>query len=92
MVELRQKIRRILDADRQAYETVGDSQRGAHRRRQRGVRHEGRLLDQALHSSQTLGEREKPAAFQDFSRGVDIAAQHGRDYTAVAAVHLLFSK
>jgi hypothetical protein len=36
-----------------------------------------------------LGEREKFAALEDLARVVDIAAQHGRDDAAVAAVHLL---
>jgi len=92
MAELREKVRRIFDAHRKAYETVGDSQSGAHCSRQRGMRHEGLAARSGSPLLQTLGEREKPAAFQDLACGVDIAAQHSRDDAAVAAVHLLLRK
>src|ERR1700687_4352905 len=56
------------------------------------MRHERRLLDQALDSSQALGEREELATFQDFARVVDIPAQYGGDDAAVTAVPLLLRK
>src|ERR1700726_4252163 len=56
------------------------------------MRHERRLLDQVLFPSQTLGEREELAAFQNSARVVDIAAQYRRDDAAVAALHLLARK
>ena len=51
------RVLQVLDADRQAHQGVADAQRGALRRRDAGVRHQGRVLDQAFHAAQAFGRR-----------------------------------
>src|SRR5689334_2729594 len=52
------QVLRILDADRQPYEAVADAECCTLLRGNRRVRHDGRMLDQALHSAEALRERE----------------------------------
>src|SRR4029077_17840149 len=67
---------------------VADAERGAGRGRERGVRHDARVLDEALDAAETLGEREQLALLERAARGPESAAQHRGDDAAVAARHL----
>src|SRR5450631_796348 len=56
------------------------------------MRHQRRLLDQALNAAQTLRKREELAALQYVARVLNIPAQHGRDDAAITALHLLLGE
>jgi hypothetical protein len=46
------------------------------------VRHQRRVLDQALDAAQTLGQREQPAVFQEALGARKIGLQHNRHHAA----------
>src|ERR1700689_1690258 len=56
------------------------------------MRHQSRLLDQALDPSQAFREREELAAFEHFARVLDIPAQHSRDDATITTLHLMFGE
>src|SRR6185503_16172340 len=88
VVQLGDQVVDALDADRQAHQAVVDAQAGAHVLGQRRVRHDRRVLDQALDAAQALGEREQAAALEEALRRGESALQHRRDHAAVTRVHL----
>jgi hypothetical protein len=57
-VEIVDEIIGILNSHRQPYERIPDIQGGAHLGPQGGMRHQRRVLDQALDPTQALGKRE----------------------------------
>src|SRR5580765_5672076 len=58
----------ILNADRQPDQAIADAQLLAVRRRNRGVGHDRRMLDQAFDAAKRLGEREQVAALEHAAR------------------------
>ena len=81
------QILHVLDAHREAHQAVVDAQCRALVGRNRGVRHQRRMLDQAFDASQAFGQRKDLAAFEE-TPGTRLAAgEHGRDHAA-EAVHL----
>src|SRR5438105_12886340 len=60
--ELREQVVDALDPDRQADQPVVDAELRAVLRRDGGVRHDRRQLDQALDAAEALGQREEMAA------------------------------
>src|SRR2546421_10606486 len=89
MLQLGDQIPDILDAHREAHESVADAEAGAHILGQRGVRHDRRMLDQALDAAEALGEREELAALEEALRCSESALEDGGDHAAIALVHLL---
>src|SRR5262245_29782098 len=87
-LELRDQIVHVFDADRQADEPIADAKIRAHLRWQRRMGHDGRVLDEALDATETLGECEELAALEKTARRRETALQHRRDHAAVAALHL----
>src|SRR3974390_1912148 len=77
--EVSDQIVRILDADRETDQGVGDTELLAHVGCDRGVRHQRGMLDQALHAAETLGQREQAAALQKAARLVEASFELGRD-------------
>ncbi len=61
---------------------------GAHLGWHRAVRHQRRMLDQALDAAEAFGQREQPAAFEETARIVERPVEFGRDHAAEGA-HLL---
>src|SRR5436190_358345 len=89
VLELGDQVLDMLDADRQAHEAVADAEAGAHVLRQRGVRHDRRVFDQAFYPAETLGEGEELAALEKAARCTEPSLQHRAHHAAVALVHLL---
>ena len=73
--EVSDQIVRILDADRETDQGVGDTELLAHVGCDRGVRHQRGMLDQALHAAQGLGAREDAHRAQERTRLRETAAQ-----------------
>jgi len=59
------KVVDILDPDRQAQEVVAHPERAALFRRNRGMRHDCRMLDQTVRPAEALCKREQPDSFED---------------------------
>src|SRR5688572_3750402 len=76
VLELGDEIVDAFDADRQTHQAIVDAEARANLLRQRGVRHDRRVLDQALDAAQAFGEREEPAALQKPLRCRQAALQH----------------
>src|SRR5437868_2983296 len=89
MLELGDQVLDILDAHREAHQPVADAEPGAHVLGQRGVRHDRRMLDQALDAAEALGEREELATLEEALRRAESAFEDSRHHAAVALVHLL---
>src|SRR5579883_403983 len=87
LVEIGEEVVEILDADRQADERVADAQRLALLGRQRGMRHDGGMLDQALDAAETLGQGEDLDALEEAPRRRQIAGELDRHHAA-EALHL----
>src|SRR4051794_12810707 len=64
LLQVGDQVAGVLDADRQPDQAVDDADAAARLRRDRGVGHDRRVLDQALHPAQALREREQLGAFQ----------------------------
>src|SRR2546422_392769 len=79
------QISDIFDPDRQANHRVGDTGALTPLRRQRCVRHDRRVLDQAFHSAQTFGEREKTAVLEKAARRAEISAQYRSNHSSESA-------
>ena len=62
------QIVHVLDADRKPNERIGDAERLAFFFRDRAVRHERRMIDQALHAAQAFREREQMRVLEKTSR------------------------
>ena len=77
----------ILDPHRQADQAVADAQPGPLFGRDAGVRHQGRVLDQAFHAAQAFGQGEHGAAFQEAPRARQVGIEVDRD-DAAETVHL----
>src|SRR6185312_12344976 len=87
VIEVGDQVVEILDADGKADEGVADAERLALLRWQRGVRHDGGMLDQALDPAQALGQREDLDPLEEAPRFGQAALELDRDHAAVA-VHL----
>ena len=57
--QLADEIVHGLHAHREAHEAIRNAQLRTHGRRQRGVRHETRVLDEAFHAPQALRQRKQ---------------------------------
>ena len=68
-LQLGDEVRDVLHPDREPDQAVADAQRRPHRGRQRCAGHDRRVLDQAFHAAETLGQREHVAALQRTARG-----------------------
>src|SRR6185437_6335622 len=86
--QLPDQILRILHPHRQADQPVTDAERGAYRGGQRGVRHEPRMLDQALHPAQALREREEVTPLEHPAGIVERSLQYRGHDPSVATRHL----
>ena len=84
-LEIALEVRDVLDADRQPHEVVADAELRPLIRRNRGVRHDRRMLDQALDAAQALGEREELAALEEALRPGEVGRKVERDHAAEAA-------
>src|SRR5690348_10388142 len=90
MFELRDQIVGALDADREPHEAVADSELRSHRWRQARMRHEPRVLDEALDPAEALGEREKLAPLQKSPGILERSLQLRAHDPAESAPHLSF--
>src|SRR5438093_180275 len=75
----------VFDADRDADQAVGDADLAADLRRNRGVGHERRRLDERFDAAEALAEREEARFPQDRAGGVQSAADLERKHAAEAA-------
>src|SRR5258706_6095798 len=89
MPELGDQVLHVFDSDGQAHQAIADAKARAHVLGQRSVRHDRRMLDQALDATEALGEREELAALEEALRCAESAFEHGGDPSAIALVHLL---
>src|SRR5688572_3876609 len=87
--QLGDQIIHVLDAHREPHQAVVDTETRAHVLGQRGVGHDRRMLDQALHAAEALREREQAAALKEAARRSEAASKHRGHHAAVALVHLL---
>ncbi len=78
-----------LDAHRQADQRVTNAQVGAGFRRDAGVGHDRRMLDQAFHPAQALRQGEDPHVLQEAPGAGQVATQVEGDHPA-EATHLPF--
>src|SRR5215471_8666989 len=83
--EIGDEVGLVLDADGEADEAVADAERRARFRRYRSVRHDRRMLDQALDAAEALGQREDLAALEEAARVVEAALEDRRHHAAEAA-------
>src|SRR5579883_115106 len=58
------QIAQVLDTDRQTNQPIADAQPLSIGRRNRGVGHDRRMLDQTLHATERFCQREELAAFE----------------------------
>ena len=65
LLQILDQIVRILDPDRQANQRIVDAERLALLGRNRGMRHQARMIDQALDAAEAFGDRENPQALQE---------------------------
>src|SRR2546421_2724823 len=89
VLQLSDQVSHVLDAHRKAHQGVAAAKPGASVLGKRSVRHDRRMLDQALHAAEAFGKRKQPAALEEAARGAKAALQHCRYHAAVAPVHLL---
>ena len=87
LLQIGLEVRQVLDPDGEPDQRIADADVGAHLGRHRGVRHDRRMLDQALDAAQALGQREDLAALEHAQRGA-FAALHDRRHHAAARGHL----
>src|SRR3954464_8728460 len=89
MLQLGDQVLDVLDADRKPHQSIADAKARAHVLGQRGMRHDRRVLDQALDAAEALGEREELAALEEAPRRGQATFENGGDHAAIALVHLL---
>src|SRR5687768_2958408 len=93
VAQLGDQIIHVLDSHREPHQAVVDTETRAHVLGQRGVGHDRRMLDQALHAAEAFGEREQAAALEEAARRphrtILPALQHRGHHAAVALLHLL---
>src|SRR5262249_49470094 len=75
----------VLDPARQAHERIVDTQCRALRFRNRAVRHQRGMLDQAFDAAEALGEREEPAPLEKAFRSREIGLEPDRYHSAEGA-------
>src|SRR5690606_16404930 len=83
VVEVRDQVPYILDADREPDEAVADAQHRPRLRRHGGMRHDGRVVHEALHAAQAFGERKDLAAFEKRPRLLEAALDEERHDAAM---------
>src|SRR5688500_2469985 len=88
VLQLGDEIVDALDADRQAHQSRVDAEVRPDILRERSMRHDRRVLDQAFYAAEAFGEREQLAALEEAARRGEAAFQHCGHHAAVAAVHL----
>ena len=81
-LQIRPQIPDILDPHRQPAQAVADAQLGPRLSRDAGVGHDGRVLDQARHAAQALGQLEQLGAFEKAAGFVQAALQDHGDHAA----------
>jgi SufS family cysteine desulfurase len=81
------EIFHLLNADRQTQQGIADAQAGALFRRDGGVGHDRRMLDQTLDAAQALRQGEEFTAVQEALRAGQIGRQFDGDHAA-EATHL----
>src|SRR5262244_1449929 len=86
--EIRDEVLWVLDPDREPHQVIADPERGAHVGRDRAMRHQRRMLDQAFDAAEAFREREQTAALEETPGVVEGAGQVGRDHAA-EGTHLL---
>src|SRR5215470_8541613 len=89
VLQLGDEIVDVFDADGEPHQAVADAEARAHVLRQRRMRHDRRMLDEALHAAQAFGERKELAALEKAARCREPASQHRAHHAAIAVVHLL---
>src|SRR5690349_12440062 len=82
LIEVGDEVVDILDADGKANERVADAERAALLGRERGVRHDRGMLDEAFDAAQALGEREDLDALEETPGHGEIAVELGGDHAA----------
>src|SRR5437867_10287106 len=85
LVEVRDKICDIFDANGQANETVSQATLEAQLPRDGGMGHECRRLDQRLHSTQRFRQGDKPRGRDDVSGGLESSLHLETHHAAEAA-------
>src|SRR4051812_8692837 len=78
----------MLDPHGQPDQRVADPQSGTLRGGYGRVRHQGRMLDQALDAAEAFSQRENLAMLEETARAREIGVKVDRDDAAKAAVHL----
>src|SRR5437868_2718054 len=89
MLQLGDQVLDVLDADRKADQSIADAEARAHVLRQRRMRHDRRVLDQALDAAEALGQREELAALEEALGCRQPTLENRRNHATVALVHLL---
>ena len=88
LLEIGDQILDVLNAHRESDQRVVDAERSALIGGHRSVRHDPRMIDQALDAAETLGDREYPAALEAAARRIDSAANEEADDAAEPVLHL----
>src|SRR5690606_8454626 len=88
LVEIRDQVRGIVDIDRQTNQRCGDAERYALIRRNRGVSHETRMIDETLDAAEALGNREDLEPFEETLRLLQSSLHEKRDDPAETVLHL----
>src|SRR5438034_2352088 len=86
LIQVRDQVLHVFDADGQAHQAVGETHRPPHLGRHAGVSHRGGMADEAPDAAQGLREGEQPGAL-DEARGALDRSQLDRDHAA-EALHL----
>src|SRR5262245_51827563 len=86
--EIGDEVLRVLDPDREPHQGIADPEGRAYLRRDRAVRHQRRMLDQAFDAAEAFSEGEQPAALEEAPGIVEGAGEVGGDHAA-EGTHLL---
>ena len=87
--QIGQQVLDVLDAARQAHERVIDTESRSLVGRHRGVRHDGRVLDEALDTAETLGQQPELDGLEEGARLGETALEPDSDHAAEAGGLLL---
>jgi hypothetical protein len=81
----------LFHTDREPDKRIGDSKRRPHLRRDRAMRHDGGIINQALEPAQALCERKEMGVLEKTPGAGQIGLQYDRDHSAEGA-HLFFGQ
>src|SRR5689334_634113 len=89
LIQIADQIVQVFYAYGKAHEIIGNSELCTLLHRDRSMRHDGGVFNQALYTSQTLSQRENSAALQEAAALSKAALREERNHPA-KSIHLLF--